>query len=58
MPHSSPSPTPTRYHRCSYSVSESHYFTPIHLHSDLVWTVEAPAEDASWQKEEGTVGES
>lgn len=34
----------------SYSVSESHYFTPIHLHSDLVWTVEAPAKDALQQK--------
>ncbi|XP_068835505.1 mitotic interactor and substrate of PLK1 [Capricornis sumatraensis] len=34
----------------SYSVSESHYFTPIHLHSDLVWTVEAPAEDALQQR--------
>lgn len=34
----------------SYSVSESHYFTPIHLHSDLVWTVEAPAKDALQQR--------
>ena len=31
-------------------MSESHYFTPIHLHSDLVWTVEAPAKDALQQK--------
>lgn len=30
----------------SYSVSESPLFTPIHLHSGLVWKVEAP-EDSS-----------
>ncbi|XP_059948418.1 mitotic interactor and substrate of PLK1 [Mesoplodon densirostris] len=30
----------------SYSVSESHFFTPIHLHSGLMWTAEASAEDA------------
>uniref|UniRef100_A0A8C6E914 Mitotic spindle positioning n=1 Tax=Moschus moschiferus TaxID=68415 RepID=A0A8C6E914_MOSMO len=34
----------------SYSVSESHYFTPIQLHSALMWTVEAPAKDALQQR--------
>ncbi|XP_007460476.1 PREDICTED: mitotic interactor and substrate of PLK1 [Lipotes vexillifer] len=34
----------------SYSVSESHFFTPIHLHSGLVWTAEASAEDAPRQR--------
>ncbi|XP_007952732.1 mitotic interactor and substrate of PLK1 [Orycteropus afer afer] len=41
----------------SYCVSESPFFTPIHLHSGLVWTVEAepgpletPPEDAPWQR--------
>ncbi|KAB0394133.1 hypothetical protein E2I00_016079 [Balaenoptera physalus] len=34
----------------SYSVSESQFFTPIHLHSGLVWTAEAPAEDAPRQR--------
>ncbi|XP_058138218.1 mitotic interactor and substrate of PLK1 [Dasypus novemcinctus] len=41
----------------SYSMSESPFFTPIHLHSDLVWTVEAepgppgaPLEDAPWRR--------
>ncbi|XP_036280971.1 mitotic interactor and substrate of PLK1 isoform X2 [Pipistrellus kuhlii] len=33
----------------SYSVSESHFFTPIRLHSGLVWTAEAPAEAAPGQ---------
>ena len=34
----------------SYSVSESQFFTPIHLHSGLVWTAEASAEDAPRQR--------
>lgn len=34
----------------SYSVSESHFFTPIHLHSGLVWTADSPAEAASGQR--------
>lgn len=34
----------------SYLVSESHYFTPIHLHSGLVWTAEGPAEAAPGQR--------
>ncbi|XP_066134216.1 mitotic interactor and substrate of PLK1 [Saccopteryx bilineata] len=34
----------------SYSVSESYFFTPIHLHSDLVWTAEAPAEAVPEQR--------
>lgn len=34
----------------SYSVSESHYFTPIHLHSGLVWTAESPAKAAPGQR--------
>uniref|UniRef100_A0A8C3VRE6 Mitotic spindle positioning n=1 Tax=Catagonus wagneri TaxID=51154 RepID=A0A8C3VRE6_9CETA len=34
----------------SYSVSESHFFTPIHLHPGQVWTAEAPAETAPWQR--------
>ncbi|XP_045687656.1 mitotic interactor and substrate of PLK1 [Phyllostomus hastatus] len=35
----------------SYSVSESHFFTPIHrLHSGLVWKAEAPAEAAPGQR--------
>ncbi|XP_036168442.1 mitotic interactor and substrate of PLK1 isoform X2 [Myotis myotis] len=34
----------------SYSVSESHVFTPIRLHSGLVWTAEAPAEAAPGQR--------
>ncbi|XP_024595716.1 mitotic interactor and substrate of PLK1 [Neophocaena asiaeorientalis asiaeorientalis] len=34
----------------SYSVSESHFFTPIHLRSGLVWTAEAPAEEAPRQR--------
>ncbi|XP_071075271.1 mitotic interactor and substrate of PLK1 isoform X2 [Desmodus rotundus] len=34
----------------SYSVSESHFFTPIHLHSGLVWKAEAPAEPAPGQR--------
>uniref|UniRef100_A0A8C9P8D0 Mitotic spindle positioning n=1 Tax=Spermophilus dauricus TaxID=99837 RepID=A0A8C9P8D0_SPEDA len=34
----------------SYSVSESPRFTPIHLHSGLVWKAEAPAEEAAGQR--------
>ncbi|XP_036898194.1 mitotic interactor and substrate of PLK1 isoform X2 [Sturnira hondurensis] len=34
----------------SYSVSESHFFTPIHLHSGLVCKAEAPAEAAPGQR--------
>nr|XP_027808247.1 mitotic interactor and substrate of PLK1 [Marmota flaviventris] len=34
----------------SYSVSESPVFTPIHLHSGLVWKAEAPAEEAAGQR--------
>lgn len=34
----------------SYSVSESHFFSPIQLHSGLVWTAEAPAEAAPGQR--------
>ncbi|XP_042553198.1 mitotic interactor and substrate of PLK1 [Dipodomys spectabilis] len=34
----------------SYSVSESPLFTPIHLHSGLVWTAQAPTESAPGQK--------
>ncbi|XP_036994950.2 mitotic interactor and substrate of PLK1 [Artibeus jamaicensis] len=34
----------------SYSVSESHFFTPAHLHSGLVWKAEAPAEAAPGQR--------
>lgn len=34
----------------SYSVSESHFFTPIRLHSGLVWTAEAPAEATPGQR--------
>lgn len=34
----------------SYSVSESHFFTPIHLHPGQTWTAEAPAEAAPWQR--------
>ncbi|XP_006764910.1 PREDICTED: mitotic interactor and substrate of PLK1, partial [Myotis davidii] len=34
----------------SYSVSESHFFSPIRLHSGLVWTAEAPAEAAPGQR--------
>ncbi|XP_006898081.1 PREDICTED: mitotic interactor and substrate of PLK1 [Elephantulus edwardii] len=41
----------------SYSVSEPFTFSPVHLHSGLVWTVDAEAEplealpkDASWQR--------
>ncbi|XP_036098017.1 mitotic interactor and substrate of PLK1 [Molossus molossus] len=34
----------------SYSVSESHFFTPIHLHSGLVWTAESPAEAVPGQR--------
>ncbi|XP_016070330.1 PREDICTED: mitotic interactor and substrate of PLK1 [Miniopterus natalensis] len=43
----------------SYSVSESHFFSPIHLHSGLVWTAEAPAEVTPGQrkkKEQGYAG--
>ncbi|XP_017375632.1 mitotic interactor and substrate of PLK1 [Cebus imitator] len=31
----------------SYSVSESPFFTPIHLHSTLAWTAEDPGDSAS-----------
>ncbi|XP_057566367.1 mitotic interactor and substrate of PLK1 [Hippopotamus amphibius kiboko] len=34
----------------SDSVSESHYFIPIHTHSGLVWAAEAPPEDAPGQR--------
>ncbi|XP_021561131.1 mitotic interactor and substrate of PLK1 [Neomonachus schauinslandi] len=34
----------------SYSVTESHFFSPIHLHSGLVWTAEAPAEASPEQR--------
>ncbi|XP_077888361.1 mitotic interactor and substrate of PLK1 isoform X1 [Ictidomys tridecemlineatus] len=34
----------------SYSVSESPVFTPIRLHSGLVWKAEAPAEEAAGQR--------
>ncbi|XP_054431874.1 mitotic interactor and substrate of PLK1-like [Pteronotus mesoamericanus] len=34
----------------SYSVSESHFVTPIHLHSGLVWKAEAPAEAGPGQR--------
>lgn len=34
----------------SYSVSESHFFTPIHLHSGLVWTAESPTEAVPGQR--------
>ncbi|CAH6779340.1 mitotic interactor and substrate of PLK1 [Phodopus roborovskii] len=34
----------------SYSVSESPLFTPIQLHSSLVWKVQAPKDGASRQK--------
>ncbi|KAM5189166.1 mitotic interactor and substrate of PLK1 [Callospermophilus lateralis] len=37
----------------SYSVSESPVFTPIHLHSGLVWKAEAPAEEAAGQRKKG-----
>ncbi|KAM4887998.1 mitotic interactor and substrate of PLK1 [Thomomys bottae] len=34
----------------SYSVSESPLFTPIHLHSGLVWTAQAPTDSTPGQK--------
>uniref|UniRef100_A0A452TFH7 Mitotic spindle positioning n=1 Tax=Ursus maritimus TaxID=29073 RepID=A0A452TFH7_URSMA len=34
----------------NYSVSESYFFSPTHLHSGLVWTAEAPAESAPGQR--------
>ncbi|XP_062965415.1 mitotic interactor and substrate of PLK1 [Cynocephalus volans] len=34
----------------SYSVSESPVFTPVHLHSGLVWTAEEPADRAPRQR--------
>lgn len=34
----------------SYSVSESPCFSPIHLHSGLVWTAESPAEAVPGQR--------
>ncbi|XP_027981993.1 mitotic interactor and substrate of PLK1 [Eumetopias jubatus] len=34
----------------SYSVPKSHFFSPIHLHSGLVWTAEAPAEASPEQR--------
>ncbi|XP_021100565.1 mitotic interactor and substrate of PLK1 isoform X2 [Heterocephalus glaber] len=37
----------------SYSVSESSIFTPIHLHSGLVWTVEDPTDGASGHRKKG-----
>ncbi|KAM6219682.1 mitotic interactor and substrate of PLK1 [Rhynchocyon petersi] len=45
----------------SYSVSESPFFKPVHLHSGLVWTVdtespEALPDSASWQKTKGHQG--
>ena len=30
----------------SYSVSESPFFSPIHLHSSVAWTVEDPVDSA------------
>ncbi|XP_023572676.1 mitotic interactor and substrate of PLK1 [Octodon degus] len=37
----------------SYSVSESPLFTPVHLHSGLVWTAESPIDDASGHRMKG-----
>uniref|UniRef100_M3YDS3 Mitotic spindle positioning n=1 Tax=Mustela putorius furo TaxID=9669 RepID=M3YDS3_MUSPF len=34
----------------SYTVSETHFFSPVHLHSGLVWTAEAPANTAPEQR--------
>lgn len=34
----------------SYLVSQSHDFTPIHLHSGLLWTAEGPAEAAPGER--------
>lgn len=34
----------------SYSVSGSPVFTPIHLHSGLMWKAEAPADDTTGQR--------
>ncbi|XP_051698266.1 mitotic interactor and substrate of PLK1 [Oryctolagus cuniculus] len=34
----------------SYSVSESPTVSPVHLHSDLVWTAEAPGDQAPRQR--------
>lgn len=45
-----PPPPPPAGTTGSYSVSESHFFTPIHLHSGLVWTAEAPAEATPGQR--------
>lgn len=37
----------------SYSVSASPLFTPIHLHSGLVWTAETPTDSASGHRTKG-----
>ncbi|XP_013360795.1 PREDICTED: mitotic interactor and substrate of PLK1 [Chinchilla lanigera] len=37
----------------SYSVSESPLFTPIHLHSGLVWTAEPPTDGAAEHRRKG-----
>ncbi|KAM6168035.1 mitotic interactor and substrate of PLK1 [Erethizon dorsatum] len=37
----------------NYSVSESPLFTPIHLHSGLVWTAEAPTDGAAGHRRKG-----
>ncbi|XP_045848049.1 mitotic interactor and substrate of PLK1 [Meles meles] len=34
----------------SYSVSRTHFFSPVHLHSGLVWRAEAPADPAPEQR--------
>lgn len=44
-----PPPVPTGI-MGNYSVSESYFFSPTHLHSGLVWTAEAPAESAPGQR--------
>ncbi|XP_041620407.1 mitotic interactor and substrate of PLK1 [Vulpes lagopus] len=33
-----------------YSVSEAHFFSPVQLHSGLVWTVDSPAQAAPGQR--------
>lgn len=49
-PHGPSFPLPHTGIMGSYSVSESPHFTPIHLHSGLVWTAEGPAEAAPGQR--------
>lgn len=51
-------PLPTTGIMGSYSVSESHFFSPIHLHSGLVWTAEAPAEVTPGQRKKKEQGVS